>query len=141
MSQMIEFAGNHLLLFGGLLVVLFLIVKMELDSRMSGVSQLNPVQAVQLMNQGDFLLLDVREAQEYSSGHIKEAVHIPMSALKKRVTELDKHKDKSVLIYCRSGSRSNYACKVLRQAGFENVNNMSGGVMSWSNANLPLTKK
>ena len=135
MSQMIEFAGNHLLLFGGLLVVLFLIVKMELDGRMSGVSQLNPVQAVQLMNQGDFLLLDVREAQEYSSGHI------PMSALKKRSSELEKHKDKSVLIYCRSGSRSNYACKVLRQAGFEKVNNMSGGVMSWSNANLPLTKK
>ena len=140
MAQFIEFAGNHLLLFGGLLVVTALIVKMELESRLSGVQQLGPAEAVRLMDE-DTVVLDVREAQEYSSGHIKKSVHIPMSALKKRITELDKYKNRKILAYCRSGSRSNYACKLLKKSGFENVYNLSGGVMGWSSANLPLTKK
>lgn len=140
MSQFIEFAGNHLLLFGGLVVVTALIVKMELESRLSGVAQLGPAEAVRMMDD-DTVVLDVRESQEYGTGHIKNAVHIPMSALKSRLTELDKYKNRNILAYCRSGSRSNYACKLLKKSGFENVYNLSGGVMGWANANLPLTKK
>ncbi|MDH5484735.1 MAG: rhodanese-like domain-containing protein [Gammaproteobacteria bacterium] len=141
MSQMIEFAGNHLLLFSGLMVVLVMIIKMELDSKLSGTRQLNPADAVRLMNDEDTILLDVREANEMSSGHIKGAIHIPMSTLNKRLSELDKHKARQVLAYCRSGSRSNYACKLLKKSGFEHVNNLAGGVMAWSGANMPLTKK
>lgn len=141
MSQMIEFAGNHLLLFGAFVVVTALIIKMELENRFSGISQLNPTDAVRLMNNDEVVVLDVREANEYSSGHINTAKHIPMSALKKRTNELEKFKSRHVLAYCRSGSRSNYACKVLKKEGFENVHNLSGGVMNWSSANLPLTKK
>lgn len=141
MSQIVEFAGNHLLLFGALMVVLIMIVKMELDSKLSGINQLNVVDAVRFMNDHETVVLDVREGNEYSTGHIKESVHIPMSALKKRIGELDKYKNRQVLTYCRSGSRSNYACKLLKKAGFENVHNMSGGVMAWSSANLPLTRK
>ena len=140
MSQLIEFAGNHLLLFGGFIVVTALIIKMELESRLSGVEQLRPLEAVRLMDD-DTVVLDVREAQEYGSGHIKQSVHIPMSALKKRMTELEKYKNRKILAYCRSGSRSNYACKLLKKSGFENVYNLSGGIMGWSSANLPLTKK
>lgn len=140
MSQFIEFAGNHLLLFGGFIVVTALIVKMELESRLSGIAQLGPAAAVRLMDD-DTVVLDVRETQEYGNGHIKDAVHIPMSALKSRVSELEKHKNKNILAYCRSGSRSNYACKLLKKNGFDNVYNLSGGVMGWSSANLPLTRK
>lgn len=140
MSQFIEFASNHLLLFGGLLVVTALIVKLELESRLSGVQQLRPLEAVRLMDDNT-LVLDVREAQEYANGHIKQSVHIPMSALKTRIDELDKYKNRKILAYCRSGSRSNYACKLLKKSGFDNVYNLSGGIMGWSSANLPLTRK
>ena len=138
---MIEFAGNHLMLFGAFVVVSALIIKMELESRFSGIKQLNPSEAVRLMNNDEVVVLDVREANEFSTGHINKASHIPMSALKKRINELEKYKNRHVLAYCRSGSRSNYACKVLKKEGFENVYNLSGGVMNWSSANLPLTKK
>lgn len=141
MSQMIEFAGNHLMLFGAFVVVSALIIKMELESRFSNISQLNPTEAVRLMNNDDVVVLDVREANEFGGGHINRAKHIPMSTLKKRVAELEKFKSHHVLTYCRSGSRSNYACKVLKKEGFENVYNLSGGVMNWSSSNLPLTKK
>ena len=129
-----------MLLFGGFLVVTALIIKMELESRLSGIAQVRPIEAVRLMDE-DTVVLDVREAQEHSSGHIKNSVHIPMSALKSRMAELEKYKNRKILAYCRSGSRSNYACKLLKKSGFENVFNLSGGVMGWSSANMPLTKK
>ena len=140
MSQLIEFAGNNMLLVGGFLVVTVLIIKMELDSRMSGIAQLQPMEAVRLMDD-DTLVLDVIEASEFTNGHINHALHIPMSKLKERVGELEKHKNKKVLAYCRSGSRSNYACKLLKKSGFENVHNLAGGIMAWSSSNLPMTKK
>jgi len=140
MSQFIEFAGNHLLLFGGLLVVTALIIKLELESRISGIQQLRPLEAVRLMDD-DALVLDVREAQEYGNGHIRQSVHIPMSALKNRISELDKYKNRKIIAYCRSGSRSNYACKLLKKSGFDQVYNMAGGIMGWSSANLPVTRK
>ena len=129
-----------MLLFGGFLVVTALIIKMELESRLSGIEQVRPIEAVRLMDE-DTVVLDVREAQEHSSGHINKSVHIPMSALKTRMTELEKYKNRKILAYCRSGSRSNYACKLLKKSGFENVYNLSGGIMGWSSANMPLTKK
>ena len=138
---MIEFASNHAMLSGAFVVVTVLIVKMELESRFSGISQLNPSEAVRLMNNDNVVVLDVRESNEFGGGHINQARHIPMSALKKRISELEKDKSRPVLTYSRSGSRSNYACKVLKKAGFENVYNLSGGIMNWSSANLPLTKK
>jgi len=141
MAQTFEFIENHLLLVGGFMVVLFMIIKMEVDNRLSGVSQLNPSDAVRLMNNDKTVVVDTREASEFTAGHIKGAVNIPMSALKKRINELEKYKDKELLVYCRSGSRSNTACKVLRKDGFENVYNLAGGIMGWSNANLPVTKK
>jgi len=140
MSQFIEFAGNHLLLFGGLLVVTALIIKVELESRISGIQQLRPLEAVRLMDD-DTVVLDVREPQEYGNGHIRQSVHIPMSALKNRLSELDKYKNRKIIAYCRSGSRSNYACKLLKKSGFDQVYNMAGGIMGWSSANLPVTRK
>ena len=141
MAQTFEFIENHMLLVGGFVVVLFMIIKMEVESRLSGVSQLNPSDAVRLMNDDKTVVVDTREVSEFAAGHIKNAVHIPMSALKKRINELEKYKDQEVLLYCRSGSRSNSGCKLLRKDGFEKVHNLAGGIMGWSNANLPTTKK
>lgn len=141
MSQLIEFANNHLLLLGALMVILTMIIKMEFESRFSGVPQLAAGDAVRLMNNDDTVIVDVREPQEFSGSHIKGAIHIPMSALKTRLNELEKYKNRPVLAYCRSGSRSNYACRVMKKAGFEQVNNLAGGVMGWESANLPLTSK
>lgn len=141
MSQLIEFANNNLLLLGALVVVLTMIIKMEFESRFSGIPQLLAADAVRLMNNDDTVVIDVRETKEFSESHIKGATHVPMTEIKTRLAELEKYKDRPVLTYCRSGSRSNYACRVLKKAGFVQVNNLSGGVIGWQGANLPLTKK
>lgn len=141
MSQLIEFLGNHLLMFAALMIVATMIIKLELENRLSKVNQVTPAQAVRLMDDEKLVVVDTREPQEFDSGYIKGAVHIPMSQMKKRMGELEKYKSRPVLIYCRSGSRSNHTGKLLSKAGFENVQNLAGGIMAWSSANLPTTKK
>lgn len=141
MSEYITFATNHPYLFMALFVVLALIIKTEIESRVSGVAQTGPMEAVRLMDEDGMLILDVRETSEYSTGHLRQAMHVPVSALKSRMNELEKYKGKTVLAYCRSGHRSNTACRQLKKAGFEKVYNLAGGVIAWGNANLPLTKK
>ncbi len=141
MAQLIEFAGNNLVLVAALVVIALLIIKTEIGLKLSNVLQRNVNDAVRLMNNEDVVVLDVREASEYSSGHISNAIHIPVSALNKRVSELEKYKNSQILAYCRSGNRSNQACRTLSKLGFEKVSNLAGGVTSWSSANLPLSKK
>lgn len=141
MAQLTEFATNNLMLVAALAVIAILIIKTEIGVRFSNIQQLNVNEAVRLMNDENVVLLDVREGNEYSSGHIRDSIHIPMSALSKRISELEKYKNKQILAYCRSGSRSNSACSSLSKQGFESVSNLAGGIMSWTNANLPITKK
>lgn len=141
MAQLIEFAGNNLILVAALLVITTLILKTEIGLKLNKIPQLNVNDAVRLMNDDNVVVLDVREASEYSAGHIRDSVHIPISSLAKRISELEKYKNKKILAYCRSGNRSNSACRILSKQGFESVNNLSGGVISWSGASLPLSKK
>ena len=141
MAQLIEFAGNNLILVAALAVITFLIIKTEIGAKLSKVAQLNVNEAVRFMNNDDVVVLDVRENNEYGTGHIRDSIHIPMASLTKRMNELEKFKNKKILAYCRSGSRSNHACRTLSKQGFENVNNLAGGIMSWTSANLPISKK
>lgn len=141
MAQLMEFATANIMLVAALAVITALIIKTEIGSRFSKIQQLNVNDAVRLMNGDNVVVLDVRESSEYSTGHIRDAVHIPISKLVSRITELEKFKNKHILAYCRSGSRSNGACNTLSKQGFENVSNLAGGIMGWSSANLPVTKK
>lgn len=97
--------------------------------------------ATLLINRQDALVVDVRETAEWSSGHIPNARHIALGHLAKHLSEIEKYKDKSVILVCASGNRSGAACNTLRKAGFEQVFNLQGGIRSWNDAGLPMTKK
>jgi rhodanese-related sulfurtransferase len=72
---------------------------------------------------------------------IEGAKHIPLSALKQRLSELDPSRERDIVAYCRSGNRSAQACKLLLKNEFKKVHNLQGGVMAWESASLPLKKK
>lgn len=110
------------------------------SARLSGVEQADTLKATRLYND-DALVLDVREDKEYAAGHIPKAKHIPLGQLAGRLNELDKFKNKPVLVTCRSGQRSARACGMLKKAGFETVYNQAGGIIAWERANLPVSKK
>jgi rhodanese-related sulfurtransferase len=80
----------------------------------------------------EFLLLDCREQSEWDHVHIDEAALLPMSEIQNRVSELDDHRDGEVIVYCHHGGRSLQVAMWLKQQGFSNVLNMTGGIDVWA---------
>ncbi|MDE1889942.1 MAG: FAD-dependent oxidoreductase, partial [Planctomycetota bacterium] len=78
----------------------------------------------------DFILLDVRTEIEYKAGHIKGCQHIPLDKLASRANELDRSKE--IITYCRAGLRAAQAYRILKNAGFNNVKYMDGGILAWT---------
>ncbi len=83
--------------------------------------------------QGDaFLLLDVREPDEFERARIEGSTLIPLGELGDRVGELADWKDRPIVVHCKSGGRSADACRLLQERGFTDVANLSGGIEAWS---------
>lgn len=106
----------------------------------AGGSSVNTLQATQLMNRENALVLDVRDPAAYAAGHILGARNLPLGELEKRAEELDRHKKKPVIVACDTGMSSSRAVKVLKARGFENVVNLSGGFRAWLQASLPVER-
>lgn len=141
LAQVTEFAGNHPYLVIAFLVLLGLTFFNELKIATQRFASLTPSAAVQLMNNEDVVLLDVREPSETAGGRIGKAIQIPAGSVEKRVDELEKHKGKTMLVYCKSGARSGLACRELSKKGFDKVYSLNGGIMAWQEAHLPISKK
>jgi rhodanese-related sulfurtransferase len=109
-------------------------------NRFRGVKEVDTNGALQLINHKDAFVLDVREPSEYENGHLLNARLIPLGKLKERVGELEKHKDKPLVVVCRSGNRSGTACAILSKQGFTQAYNLMGGMMAWQKASLPVKK-
>lgn len=107
--------------------------------RTAGGPWVNVVQATQLINREDALVVDVREAGEYDAGHILGARNFPLARLESG--ELGKRKNQPVIVYCDGGGRAQKAAALLRKQGYEKVVNLSGGLGAWQQAGLPLEKK
>lgn len=80
----------------------------------------------------DFLLLDVRETDEYAVARINGSLLLPMSELANRVGELEQHRERLIVVHCHHGGRSLQITRVLRNNGFGKVQNMAGGIDAWS---------
>ena len=103
--------------------------------------QASPLQATQMINRGrSTAVIDVRNADEYANGHLRDAKNIPLADLGDRVGELDKAKIKTVILVCQTGARADKAARLLKSAGFEDIYSLEGGIAAWTAAGLPLAK-
>jgi rhodanese-related sulfurtransferase len=102
--------------------------------------EIDTVEAINLINHQDAVILDVREHHEYAAGHLPNAKHIPSGKVNERIGEIEKLKGKPLLVYCRSGARSSSVCVLLSKKGFDKVYNLKGGILSWEGAKLPVEK-
>ena len=108
--------------------------------RGAGGPWVSTLQATQMMNREDALVIDVRDADAYAKGHILGAKSIPLADLGRRAADLEKHKSKAVIVSCQNGDRSGSAAATLRQNGFARVHPLNGGFVAWQQAGLPVEK-
>ena len=108
--------------------------------RGAGGPWLSTLEATQLINRSDALVIDLRSAEDYARGHILGAKSIPLADLERRAGELDKLKLKPLILHCADGNRAGGGVAVLRGKGFDKVHNLAGGFTAWQQAGLPVEK-
>lgn len=141
MQQYIEFAGNNPLLMMGLGATIGMIVWVEIQRFRNAGQNVSALQATRLQNTDDAVFVDVREDKEYKRGHIPNSRHVPLGQLEKRAHELEKYRDRPVILVCETGMRSQRAGAQLKKRGFDKVYNLTGGIGAWDKAQLPLTTR
>ena len=137
MDRYLEFAANHPLLVSGLVLSFFFLVYTELKRKASGLVSVEPQEAVRLIN-GDATVVDLRNAEAYSRGHIVNARNIPFDELSARHDKLESLKGKPVVAVCDTGTTSTRLVDKLRREGVDNVFSLRGGMNAWSQASLPV---
>ena len=105
----------------------------------SDFESISPKQAYELLQKDPSItLLDVRTPEEYAPEHIAGATLIPVQVLGENLSKLENVKDKKIIVYCHSGSRSVAASRILIQNGFTPVN-VTGGISAWKSEGLSVT--
>jgi rhodanese-related sulfurtransferase len=98
------------------------------------------LEATMLINQKDAVVIDIREPGEFAQLHILNARNVPLGEIEARIRELERFKEKPVIVSCATGNRSGSAASALRKHGFTNVVNLAGGIAAWQQAGLPTGK-
>ena len=137
---MLQFLQNNLVTVSLALISGFMLFWSFYGNRIRGIKDVDTLEAMNLINRQNALVLDVREQSEYDAGHIINSRLIPLGKLKERIGELEKYRVRPIVVVCRSGARSSSATSLLNGLGFTQVHNLNGGVMAWQKANLPLEK-
>ena len=114
MDQLFEFVVNRWYLVGAFLVVLILFVRNEVAR---GGHSVTPQELVNLVNRERAIVVDVRDAGEYSQGHIVDAVNVPHTSLSMRISELEKYKSRPIVVACKMGQHAGAAGTTLAQGG------------------------
>ena len=138
MGRLAEFAQSNLLLVFALLASWSAVMFYELRVKARGLAQVSAADALRIINKGA-MIVDVRDADAFDTGHIVNARNIGLQALESDRPPLKK-KSRVVLTVCENGAISSRAANALRKAGFESVFSLKGGLKQWRADSLPLVK-
>ena len=103
-------------------------------------NQVGAAAATQLINREAAIVIDVRNPDEFAAGHLPDALNIPLDKLAERVGEIEKYKEKPVILCCAAGMRSGKGCAELAKLGFSRVHSLAEGVDGWVGAGYPIKK-
>lgn len=137
MNEYLQFAGNHPYLISAAVLLIIIIVVSEFRRVGRGFKAVGPQTAVVLTNR-DAQLVDIRSVEAFRKAHILNAKHIPLADLGDRMDKLDRARP--VLVYCDTGLSSQKAAGQLKNAGFDTVYHLQGGLANWQRENLPVVK-
>ena len=137
MDRFFEFIGNHPILVSAFV---FFLVALIVTERRKGGQSVTTQELVRMTNHESAVLVDLRDRNEFSRGHITGAINVPYSTFSQRIEELQKHRDKPVILICNIGQHSSAAGSQLIKNGFQDVRRLSGGMTEWTGSNLPVVK-
>ena len=138
MAQFIEFIGNHWVLSGTWLA---LVTAIFLLHGRTAARAVGPQQVVMLINRSDAVVIDIREKKDFDSGHIVDSINIPLSKLQQRIAELEKYREKPLVVVDKLGQHASEACNTLQKAGYSQAVKLAGGLSEWKAQSLPLIQK
>src|SRR5262249_11129115 len=139
-SLPMSFVQNNWMLFLTLILSGGLLLWPYIQRLIAPIKEIGTVNAIQLINSGNAVLLDVRDTREYEGGRLPNAIHIPLAQLTARVQELAKMVSRPIVVYCERGGRTRPAQSILAKAGFKDIYHLNGGFASWKSAGLPVEK-
>ena len=134
------FILNHPYLFSLLFVILTLLIWNIFGNLIGGVKLLTTDEATLLINREDAEVIDIRSQTEFENCHIINAKNIDLQELPEKINKLRKDKSKGIIFYCTNGSLSLKETQKMVRQGEDMIYCLKGGIASWKNANLPLTK-
>lgn len=108
--------------------------------RGGGATALSPLEATQLINHRNAIVVDVRDEKDFAAGSLAGARNIPFTALATRASELVRFKSRPVLIVCGAGPESAKSIEQFKAQGFEEAYSLAGGAAAWRQAGLPLVQ-
>lgn len=137
MEQLGQFITNHWELWLALIAILALILINELVTQKKKAKELTPQAAIDLINNEDAVVLDLREKEVFKNGHIIDAVNCTADDFEQ--AKMNKYKNKKIILVCARGLQSPVVAAKIAIQGFQPVV-LGGGIASWQNADLPLVK-
>ncbi|KAA8693042.1 rhodanese-like domain-containing protein [Pseudomonas syringae pv. tagetis] len=135
-AHLLEFATNHYLITGAFVVLLGLLIAYELSK---GGASLSTRELTALVNSDQGVVIDVRSKKDFTAGHIVGSLNFPQDKVLTRTAELQKYKDKTLIIVDAMGQHAGTTARELLKSGFKAAK-LSGGISSWRGDNLPLVK-
>ena len=132
-----EFINNHLILSIGLILSFFLLIFNELKIKQQHIASIDPFKAVKLINSGA-KIIDIRNPEAFKHGHIVNSKNISQDQVNAKQGNL---KSQTTIIICDTGQSSSKLVNSLRSSGTENIFGISGGILGWTEANMPLVTK
>ena len=140
MEHLPEFIANHLFLFALLVSVLILLFWNLFGTALSGVILVNPREVIRMMNHDGAVMVDIRNAGDFSNGHILGASNIPADRIGEQQSEMTKYKGQTLIICSNTENESVRAGRILKMQGFEKIFSIKGGLQAWRSVNLPLAR-
>ncbi len=128
------------MLTGAWVVAAILLLSVQMRLMAHGPKSITTQVLTNLVNQENAVIVDIRGQADFNKGHIQGAVNIPLSQIKENCKDLEKYKERPIIVVCANGIQVNAACDSLRKAGIDSLHKLAGGMGAWTGDNLPLVR-
>jgi rhodanese-related sulfurtransferase len=139
--RIIEFTIKHWVLIVAFVLLLILLIREEMRAKGMGSAGITAQKLSLLMNRENALVVDIRDVNAFKDGYIIGSKNIPAEQMDQQVSTLEKYKDQPLVIVCDNGQKSPAIAGKLEKQGFQKVYVLTGGLVAWKQAGMPVVSK